>query len=404
MSSSNGNSAVPGSPSRALLASMSGSYGGMEVRMQQDAEMLLAQGWVPAVSTPAFRERPEWEASLNKSRVSLVHLPYPYLLEHWQSRHLQALKARFLTAPMLSRQRYDLAHVFLSWTTYGLGMLWAISRAGIPAMVSVHNAFPKTAFSNWHQRHLHAAFATTRKVVAVSHSAMDHFLDNFADYLPATASTQVIPNPVDTERFTPKPADKEVARQRLGVPLDACVIGSIGRLDKQKQPWKLIETLSSLLDLGVAARLVLVGQGKLETALKDQARQLGIADKIVFTGHLCDVENVLPAFDLHLLLSRNEGFGIVTAEAMAAGIPAAGSNVPGTHDVLSGLQGGLLLDSDQPRAIAQQLAKLLNAPHRLAEMAAAAPTEIRRRYARQEVEAQMFTAYQDVLIQAYRQC
>lgn len=385
---------------RVLLSSLSGSYGGMEVRMQQDAEMLLRRGWRPAISTPPFPERASWDDDLRRVGVEIKRIPYPYLFERWQSRHMQALKARFLTTPLLTRQVFDLAHVFLCWTTYGLGMLWAIAAAGIPAIVSVHNAFPKTTFSDWHKRHLSTAFSTTRKVLAVSQSAMDHFLNNFADYLPAAVSIQVIPNPVDTDRFTPKPADRESTRQRLGVPPDACVIGSIGRLDKQKQPWKLIETLFHLLNIGIPAWLVLVGQGSLEKSLRDQAQQLGIADRIVFTGHLNAVENVLPAFDLHLLVSRNEGFGIVTAEAMAAGIPAAGTNVPGTRDVLAGLDGGFLLDSDQPKAIAQQLADLFNEPARLSDMAAAAPDEIRYRYSRREVEAQLFSAYQDALTRA----
>ena len=52
---------------RVLLTSMSGSYGGMEIRMQQDAEMLLAQGWRPVISTPEFPQRPMWEAQLDKA-------------------------------------------------------------------------------------------------------------------------------------------------------------------------------------------------------------------------------------------------------------------------------------------------------------------------------------------------
>jgi glycosyltransferase involved in cell wall biosynthesis len=378
---------------KVLLASMSGSHGGMEMRMRQDASLLQSHGWRPVISTPTFPERTTWYAALRRQGIAIAYLPYPYVLEHWPSRHFQRVKGQLVTAPILSRRRFDLVHVFLSWTTYGLGMLWAAARAGIPALVSVHNAFPMTTFGPWHRKRLDEAFATTQRIIAVSDSALEHFLNVFAPYLPNATDTAVIPNPVDTARFRPHPSARSAARQRLGVPDDAIAIGSIGRLDKQKQPWKLVETIAELHKLGVPAHLILIGQGVLEAALRRQVAELGLAEYVVFTGYVHDVENLMPALDLHLLLSRNEGFGIVTAEAMAAGVPALGTDVPGTRDVLQGMAGGHILPSDQESAIARHVAQLLASPNRLETMAAEGPKEVQYRFGREHIDEATFATY-----------
>lgn len=186
------------------------------------------------------------------------------------------------------------------------------------------------------------------------------------------------------------------ARTRLDLPKDAFVVGSIGRLDKQKRPWMLVRTLAYIRDAGLDAYLVMVGQGPLEQDVRSLARQLEVHRYIRFPGFVHDVERLMPAFDIHLLLSRNEGFGIVTAEAMAAGIPALGSDVPGTHDVLSGSAGGLLLHSDEESEIAAEVLSLLGSSDRLSKMAHSGRDEIEARFHRERTGMETFSVYQGV--------
>lgn len=365
--------------------------------MQQDASLLIQHGWMPFISTPNFPERPNWFETLRNEKIRTVSLPYPYVFEDWKSRHLQKAKAHLLTCPKLRHHHFDMAHVFLCWTTYGLGILWAIARAKIPAMVSVHNAFPFTEFTAWHRSLLPDTFTTTQRIVAVSDSALQLFLDNFSKYLPASTVTEVIPNAVDTDRFKPKPELRQGARERLGLKHDDIVIGSIGRLDKQKQPWKLIETVSELHRQQTPAYLVLVGQGALEDSLREQIKKLNLDKHVIFTGFVGDVEDLLPAFDIHLLLSKREGFGLVTAEALAAGIPAIGSNVPGTRDILSRVDSRMLLRSDSAPEIARQLSNILTDMELQETTAMRAPAEIKSRFGKEYIEKKLFTNYQACL-------
>lgn len=389
---------------KVLLASMSGSCGGMELRMQQDAVLLRQHDWLPIISTPKFPESPLWSRYLEEAKIKTITIPYPYLFEDWRTRHLQKLKGLTLSIPMLQRKQFDMAHIFLCWTTYGLGMLWAVAKLKIPAMVSVHNAFPHTTLPAWHKAHLIEAFSTTRRIVAVSPSALEKFLNIFSKFLPRSAVSQVISNPIDIERFRPRPEFRMLSRERLGLPSDAKVIGSVGRLDKQKQPWKLLDTLSELHHSGVPAYLVLIGRGELETSLRNQARKLGLENYVLFAGYVNDVENLFPALDLHLLLSKNEGFGIVTAEAMAAGIPVMGSDVPGTRDVLMGMKGGILLKSTNTRSIAKQILELFNDDTLRHEMAIAGPKEVSSRFGSKQIEIEMFRTYETILNGHTRTC
>ena len=141
-----------------------------------------------------------------------------------------------------------------------------------------------------------------------------------------------------------------MARRRLELPQDALVIGAAARLEKQKRPDQLISVFKELKMNFPHLYLVLVGSGSLESALKEQSRRLGIRDSVIFTGWQPDVESFLPAFDLAVHLSSNEGFGTSTVEAMACGLPVVATDVPGTRDILAGGESGILVPTDDIEA------------------------------------------------------
>ena len=115
--------------------------------------------------------------------------------------------------------------------------------------------------------------------------------------------------------------------------------------------------------------------------------------KVIFTGYQARIELLMPAFDLHLLLSRNEGFGIATIEAMACGVPAVGTDVPGTRDILHDCAGGLLLPLDDELAACEAVAGLLQDAPRRAQMALAARREAEERYSMPRLERQLRQFY-----------
>lgn len=386
--------AAPRQPrgARVLITSCSGELGGMELRMAQEARLLAGAGWHSTVATPRFRGFDGMAAGLRADGIAVSVFDPPQFFEQWAWRRTNKLRARLTSARQLRGYRPDLVHIAFCWTSYGASLLWLAHRCRLPAVISVHNAFPATTINPWHARLYRQAFSAVRGVYAVSPSAMAHFMAVFSAYLPPSARLCVIPNSVDTARFVPSQARRDQARNCWRLPPDALVLGSVARLSPQKRPEALVELFRALRNRYDKLYLVLAGSGPLEYALRQKVELLGLTPYVVFTGQVAAVEEILPAFDLHLLLSRNEGFGIATIEAMACGVPAIGTDVPGTADILRNSRGGALVPLHQPRVATDIVAALLDDPVRRAAMAL---------HARAEVEAGYTVALMEQRVRAF---
>lgn len=382
---------------RVLVSSYSGELGGMELRMAQEARYLQAAGYAAMLAMRNFDGVAQWRSRLAAEQITLAEFNPPAIFEGgWRWRTLRLLRAR-LAAGRVRAFQADLVHVAFCWTNYGASVLWLATHCGLPSVISVHNAFPATAFTGWHERLLRRAFAGVRGVYAVSASALAHFMAIYQPYLPPAARLAVIPNAVDTERFRPSPAARLQARRRWRLPQQALVIGTVARLSTQKRPDYALEVFALLRARFPDLHLVLAGSGPLEAALRERVACMGLLPWVVFTGFVEAVHELMPALDVHLLMSRNEGFGIATIEAMACGVPAVATDVPGSADILRDSQGGLLVPADDCAAAAQVVAALLADPHRRAAMGRLGREETLLRYSNPVVGRQVHAFYQGLL-------
>ncbi|MGX9782682.1 glycosyltransferase [Janthinobacterium lividum] len=378
---------------RIVISSYSGELGGMELRMAQEAKVLGASGYDSVLALRRFPGFTHWVQGLRAQRLQVQVYEPPLFLEHWAWRRWNWLRARLTGAWRLRRLRPDLVHVAFCWTSYGASILWLARQCRLPAVISVHNAFPLEAFSDWQRPRLQEAFRSVKGVYAVSPSAMRHFLDLYRDMLAPQTRLAIIPNGVDTDTFVVSPERRMLARQQLGLPPDALVLGCVARLSAQKRPQALLALFARLAAQFPNLYLVLVGTGPLEAMLRLQVRQSGWQERVVFAGFQQRVELLMPAFDLHVLLSKNEGFGIATIEAMACGVPAVGTDVPGTHDILHDSAGGLLLPLDDEHAACAAVATLLLDAPRRARMGRLAREETVQRYSMPRLERQLRQFY-----------
>lgn len=380
-------------PARILITSYSGELGGMELRMAQEARILDGAGYHSLLALRRFAGFDRWAQGLRGQQVRISVYQPPLFIEHWPWRRLNLLRALLTGAWRLRRYRADLVHVAFCWTAYGASILWQASRCRLPAVVSVHNAFPLEPFSAWQRPLLATAMQCVKGVYAVSPSALQHFMDLYRDMLAPGTRLAVIPNGVDTDLFTMSGERRRLAREQLGLPQDALVLGSVARLSPQKRPEALLAMFLRLRPRFPHLYLVLAGTGPLEATLRLQVQAAGADGQVIFTGYQARIELLMPAFDLHLLLSRNEGFGIATIEAMACGVPAVGTDVPGTHDILHDCAGGLLLPLADELAACEAVASLLRDAPRRAQMALAARREAEERYSMPRLERQLRQFY-----------
>lgn len=150
--------------------------------------------------------------------------------------------------------------------------------------------------------------------------------------------------------------DRDTARASLGLSPHRFWYGSVGRLVAIKGYDVLIRAFATLARQYPDVGLALIGAGCEEDALSALCRQLGIGEQVVFCGWRDDARCLLGAFDVCVFPSREEGFGLAIAEAMAAGRPVIASQVGGVPEVVA--QDALLVPPDDKHALAEALRRL----------------------------------------------
>ena len=150
------------------------------------------------------------------------------------------------------------------------------------------------------------------------------------------------------------------------------LIGFVGHLVQQKRVDRALDVLALLGAQGCTAHLVISGTGALRPELEAQAERLGVAGAVTFLGHRNDVEWVFAGVDLALLTSEAEGIPGVVIEALMAGCPMVAVPVSGSADVVEDGVTGIVLDSFEPAAMADAVARLLADDELRAAMSGAA--------------------------------
>jgi glycosyltransferase involved in cell wall biosynthesis len=136
----------------------------------------------------------------------------------------------------------------------------------------------------------------------------------------------VIPNGIDTAVLAFDPEARARARAQFGIAPETFVIGTLGRLDPNKRIDMVIEAAAPLL--GERCVLLIVGRGEALDAAKAAAAKAGVADQVIFAGFQADTVAMLSAFDLYVMASVQETFGLAALEAMANGLPALYTTCP----------------------------------------------------------------------------
>lgn len=139
------------------------------------------------------------------------------------------------------------------------------------------------------------------------------------------------------------------------------VIGMVARLDPIKDHATLIDAFAGLPPEIEGRRLVLklIGDGVLRSDLEKRAQARGVSERVIFTGARSNIPSELGRMDVFVLsTTRDEGFGVVLIEALAAGVPVLASDVPATREVLTGDLGQLMPAAD-PVALRKALTAVL---------------------------------------------
>lgn len=187
-------------------------------------------------------------------------------------------------------------------------------------------------------------------------------------------------NSLDFRRFSSVQVDRVGKKIEVGLPHDATVIGSIGRLVSQKGYSILLEAAQSVLEHFPQVRFVIVGGGPLMEPLKAQARKLGLEGRVIFTGPREDVEELLVMMDLFVSSSLWEGLPTVLLESIAAGVPVVATDVSGSREIIQHGLTGLLVPPNNPVLLSEAIISMIRDRQGAAAMAERAYSEVRSKF------------------------
>jgi glycosyltransferase involved in cell wall biosynthesis len=177
----------------------------------------------------------------------------------------------------------------------------------------------------------------------------------------------VINNGRELEDFEPLvPAEAAAVRRELQLPATDPVVVIVGRLETQKGHQFALDAMPLVLARHPRTRLLLVGDGALRASLEKQARAVGVADSVTFTGFRRDVRRLLGVADVVALPSLWEGLPLTLIEALAMAKPVLATAVNGAPDVVVDGHTGLLVPPGDSQAFGRRLVELLDAPDRAA--------------------------------------
>jgi glycosyltransferase involved in cell wall biosynthesis len=240
---------------------------------------------------------------------------------------------------MLREFRPDIVHAHLIHAN----LLSRLFKAGgVPVVNTVHIAERRPG-KTWHFLWDHLTLGRCTAQTAVSRAVSDFHAEKLG--VPFDSFT-VIYNGIEP----PKPLsseEKTVLRTEWGIGDCKRVIGSVGRLDLQKGYDLLLDTievLDYLIPNGERWGVVLIGDGPERKELEDHVAQQNLKKIVVrFPGFRSDADRAMGAFDLFVMPSRYEGFGLTLLEAMNHGLPVLASDADSLPELLEGYERGQIV-------------------------------------------------------------
>lgn len=210
--------------------------------------------------------------------------------------------------------------------------------------------------------------------------------------VPGGKVTHII-NGVDAVKFRPL-GERSASREELGLPVDKCLIGIVGRLDPVKDHATLLKAFSRL---DQTAHLVVVGDGPVRAELVGLADGLGVKDRVLFLGNRNDVPAILPALDVFVLPSIAEGISNTILEAMACGLPVVASRVGGNPELVDDAATGFLFPAGDEKELAGRLKLYLENSDLRQEHGRAARERIEREFSLEAMVDRYDRLYRSIL-------
>lgn len=212
---------------------------------------------------------------------------------------------------------------------------------------------------------------------------------------------EVVPTGVDLAKFSK--GEGGVIRKRFGIPSDAVVIGTIGRLAIEKNLEFLIRCVAGFLKKNPKAHFLLAGEGPLQDSVKTIFSGKEIAERLHMTGslHGQDLIDCYHAMSVFAFASLSETQGIVLIEAMAAGLPIVAIDACGVREVVKDGYNGRLISEENEDAFIEALSWCVKQPDAQFALMKENAKATTKEFARDICAQKMLKVYQEVMAKEY---
>lgn len=271
----------------------------------------------------------------------------------------------------------------------------AARLAGRPVITTVHRnlAFDYPGFfrrlvNSWAER---ASRSLSSYFIAVSQGLKDMLIK---EGVPA-GKVEVIHKGIDFNVFKPK-CLPGTYREKFGYRGDAPLVAVIGQLHPVKGHRFFLQAAKEVLAEMPEVEFLIAGCGPEKPALEQLSEQLGITNKVNFTGFVEDMPSLLADIDLAVIPSLSEGLPLVALEALAVGVPLVATSAGGLPEVLEDFHSGLLASPGDYSALAKGMLWMLNHPGEAGEMAMRGRESVQERFSSEAMARKTEKVYQKV--------
>jgi glycosyltransferase involved in cell wall biosynthesis len=350
-------------------------WGGTELHLLNLAEQLTHRGHDVTVSARPGKFVEEQATKRGLSTLAAT------VNRQWDWHDAATLRAWIRT------HRPDVVHVH--WSTDYVVTPWIARRSDVPVIVmSRHSPY---ALKSTLGRVLYDRILFDR-IVALSESVRRTLVDQ--GLRPQRVVT--IHHGTDTAAFRATTQPIAAVRAAWGIPDGATVIGMAGRIAPEKGVLTFLEAIARLTDRPIHA--VLIGEGPQESEARALVAERGLTGRVTFGGFRADINNAIHALDVLVLASVwEEPCSAVVQQAMALGKPVIGTDLGGTPEMIEDQKTGLLIPARDPLALAEAIARLVDAPEMRGRMGAAGIERVEAHFTLAHMVDRNEALYQEIL-------
>lgn len=289
-------------------------------------------------------------------------------------------------------RRPDIVHFNLSNPLHGQYAMLSARLANVPYQIATLHLPPRSTTPTQRGRFFERkTVCRLDKLIAVCNASRQLMVTHFGIN---PSKTEAIYNGIDLNAFDHEAVTLSSSNIRSE---ETIILGSVGRLSKQKGYDTLLEAMPMVLKEVPNLRLLIAGEGPEETNLKSQCERLELDKLVNFLGMRTDIPSLIGSFDVFVLPSRYESFPITILEVMAASKPIVSTSVDGIPESVAEESTGLLVPPENPEALSQALIRLLKDNELRKQMGVSARARVEKNFTLKQMVENTQAIYREIL-------